>query len=215
MALPADFLKAAPVLTTSNGTGSAATPTRPCALAYPVVFRQEPNWCWAAVAKATADFYSAPGPSQCAIATTALATHPNPAVRGLDCCIAANASGPCNVEWKLDVALSVNGNFAPPTQSVSNFPPTVPPFASALLSAEMAAQRPVGVRIKWADTGSHFVAVYGYDVDASGTEYVCVGDPDPIYAATLARSRDRILLWDLATRYDVTGEWTTLYPTTP
>lgn len=212
MALPAEF-STIPVRPVASSGG--ATAPSPCALAYTVVFRQESNWCWAAVAKAVADFFAVIGTTQCSIATAALAAYPKPAVRGLDCCIAANAAGPCNVDWKLDAALSVYGNLAPPMRNVSSYPPAVPPFASALLSAEMTAKRPVGVRIKWADKGSHFVAVYGYDVDATGAEYVCVGDPDPVYAATLARSRDRILLWDLATRYDVTGEWTTLYPTTP
>jgi hypothetical protein len=122
------------------------------------------NWCWAAVSASVAGFFGTVGPSggpwqQCEIANAEFAQ--------TTCC--QDGSTPtCNCDWYLDRALTRVGHLAaPPTPGAILYPD---------VQQQIAANRPVGVRIGWLGDGGHFVAISGCD-DSSGSQMLDIEDP--------------------------------------
>jgi hypothetical protein len=71
------------------------------------------------------------------------------------------------------------------------------------VQTEIAAGRPLGVRIGWNPTGGHFLAIAGWQTTASGAEFYEVHDP--IWGVqTVSRSQ-------FETAYRGSGTWTHSY----
>jgi hypothetical protein len=165
---------------------------------YQLTFAMEPqkqtNWCWAAVAISVANFFGtfqanlAPW-TQCALANAEL---------GQTTCCTNGSSQNCDQDWTLDTALSRVGHLAGPK--------TNGPSAPADVEVELAASRPVGVRIGWYGGGKgHFVVISGYD-DSSGTPEVDV--EDPYWGPSVLLDFNTF-----STAYQSgTGQWTHTYP---
>lgn len=113
-------------------------------LAFTMQTQQQTNWCWAAVAASVAQYYdSGTGWTQCLVA--------NEHWDRTDCC-GSGASGPCNQYGWLDRALTDVGHFDRIESGTSTF---------AVIDAEIAAGRPVGIRVAWNGGGAHFLAIIG------------------------------------------------------
>lgn len=153
--------------------------------------QQQTNWCWAGVSAAVAAYYDAATAwTQCAIADAELGRS--------DCC-GAGASGPCNVPWYLNTALTRVGHLAAFTNGTLTF---------ATVQSEINAGRPVCVRIGWSGGGGHFVALTcWYRNLLSGTQSVRVDDPWPGYG------RSVWLFSSFSTAYQGSGSWTHSYRT--
>jgi hypothetical protein len=148
--------------------------------------QEQTNWCWSAVAKGVAAHIGAVW-QQCDIASLEL---------GQSCCPAGLNSGACNIPWYLDRALMRVGHFGGVFGGVAAF---------AQLAVEIAAKRPVGVRIGWAGGGGHFIAIRGYSI--VGPLHL-IDVEDPWYAASVATYAG------LQTAYKGSGTWTHSYWTT-
>ena len=113
------------------------------------------NWCWAATSTSVSHYYDTSSAwTQCAVATSCLAPE--------RCCEAAK---PCDIPYRLDLALQATANLR---RMVSKSLP----FED--LVTEIDAGAPVCCHIAWSGGGGHFVAVIGYD---STNEDVDVADP--------------------------------------
>jgi hypothetical protein len=130
--------------------------------------QEQDQWCWAAVGVSIANFLESPNPpqppgvphQQCAVV--------NQALHQTTCCI-DGSTNECDKDGFLDSALGILGHLRG-----SVVTGTIPP---AEIQQEIAAGRPVGVRIGWYPNGQlgHFVALTGYDED--GGPHVHVEDP--------------------------------------
>lgn len=183
---PRDLLLAAqPVRRTPRrglvapGSGSTGFKVQP---------QPQSNWCWAAVSTSVAAFYKAPGSwTQCKVANAELSR--------ADCC-GIGASGPCNIPWYLDRALTRVGCF-------SGISASVEPLAN--VQAEVAATRVLCLRIGWTGGGGHFIAIAGWYTGASGVVYINV--EDPISGAV------QVPYTKLVSAYQNAGRWTHSYRT--
>jgi hypothetical protein len=144
--------------------------------------QEQDNWCWAACAASTAVFFDpGTGWTQCSVA--------NGELRRTDCCDDP-VPGACDVYGFLDDALGIVGHFDSMTSSQE---------PESTLHAEIAAHRPLGVRIAWSGGGAHFAMCIGDD--AAGTVTVA----DPFYGT------NTIPYTTLQTGYEGSGTWTHSY----
>lgn len=146
------------------------------------------NWCWTAVSTSVSLFYSSGSPwTQCSVADAELARS--------DCC-GSGASGPCNIPWYLDRALTRVGCFAGITASAS---------AVATVQAEVAAVQVLCLRIGWFGGGGHFIAIAGWFTGTGGVIYIEVEDP---ISGTI-----QLPYATLVSSYQNSGRWTHSYLT--
>lgn len=122
---------------------------------FPMETQQQSQWCWAAVSVSTASYYGDPAWSQCALVNAEL---------GETGCCANGASSACNQPWSLQAALTRVGHL-------SSF--SLGRLGERDTEAQIAAGRPVAVRIDWGDGTGHFVVVSGMEPD----DIVTVEDP--------------------------------------
>jgi hypothetical protein len=149
--------------------------------------QQQTNWCWAAVSTSVAEFYHpSSGWTQCSVAGAELAR--------TDCC-GAGASGPCNVPWYLDKALTRVGRL---DHWVGGS------VAVAAVETEVTFARPLCLRVAWSGGGAHFLTIRGH-YGWNGTDYLSVDDP--IYG------KSDVAYGTLQTAYQGTGSWTHTYYT--
>jgi hypothetical protein len=165
--------------------------------------QSQDQWCWSAVGVSIALKYDPQlGLTQCALATRLYAKQGS----NLDCC--GNDQANCNKPQALADVLPLNGNLAGDAiqQSIS--------FDD--LSAQIDADRPLGVRIGWPpdETLGHFVVAEGYQVAPDGSQYVTIGDPSGDYAASA--NLTTITLGGLLNNYGLAGgKWDWSYCTCP
>lgn len=148
----------------------------------------ESNWCWAAVAVAVNCLFSPESEvQQCGIAQPVLTTEKQIGA-AVDCC--ANPEL-CNIPALLQDALTLCGNL---NKVEHGF------LAFAGVTAELDANRPVGVRIQWSNGGGHFLLIDGYREFNSGAQQVHVADPfyGPSY----------VLYGNFVNSYQDDGVWT-------
>ena len=146
-----------PVEARARRRAVAAPPTW-LRLPFAMQTQQQTMWCWAAVATSVALYFGpASGWTQCQVAGATLGRP--------DCCGPPPAS-PCNTPNYLDRALSAVSHFS------HMAPGQVTP---QVLDVELAASRPLAVRIQWAGGGGHFIALAG--VLLASQPYVGVVDP--------------------------------------
>jgi hypothetical protein len=149
--------------------------------------QQQTNWCWAATSTSVAQFYNPnSGWTQCLVANGELGRS--------DCC-GAGASGPCNVPWFLDTALTRVGRLDHWTGSVATV---------AEIENEVTFARPLCLRVAWSGGGAHFLAIRGHYI-VGGTDFVSVDDP--IYG------KSDVSYAVLQSSYQGTGSWTHTYYT--
>jgi hypothetical protein len=152
-------------------TSSAAQPVSPTGGARPssgalagfsMETQQQGEWCWAAVSVSVAKFYGTTSWSQCDLAAKEL---------DLDCCGAdgpVRGNGGCNRGWHLDTPLTRVGHFDRWNSSSEAF---------ADVQAEINSSRTLCARIAWNGGGAHYVALGGWSIDSTGTEFVDAYDP--------------------------------------
>jgi len=122
--------------------------------------QQQTNWCWAAVTLGVETFFnSATTETQCSIANKALGR--------ADCC-PSRQGNPCDQTWYLEDVLGKTGHLASPPSGPADFRD---------IQNQIALKRPLCCRIGWPGDGGHFVAIRGWTVGNSGTQYVDVQDP--------------------------------------
>jgi hypothetical protein len=161
-------------------------------------FRQQEEWCWAAVAVSVASFFSNQGgPSggrwqQCELVSAVSAQ----LVGTPEICCPPGAAPDCNKPWLLDSALQFVNHLAGA--------PTVGPCDYGYLQGEIGGNRPVGVRIGWDGGGpqGHFIVLTAYD-DAGQMVHV----EDPQYGPSDVN-------FELLRKhgYRELGNWTHTYP---
>jgi hypothetical protein len=109
--------------------------------------QQQDEWCWAAVSISIAAYFGDASWSQCGLANSFFGQ--------VLCCMYPNS---CNRPFFLDQALQKVGHFRLFSTG---------PAALNQVQAEIAAGRPLGVRIQWAGSGDgHFVAIDGCTDDS-------------------------------------------------
>jgi Papain-like cysteine protease AvrRpt2 len=147
----------------------------------------ESNWCWAATSTSVALFYNpSSGWEQCTVANGELGR--------TDCC-GSGASGPCNVPWYLQDALSLVGRL----DHMDNGVATV-----TQIETEVTFARPLCLRVAWSGGGAHFLAIRGHFA-AGGTDFISVDDP--IYG------KSDVSYTTLQSSYQGSGTWTHTYYT--
>lgn len=168
--------------------------------ALPLVFRarvlnytnhiqEQTNWCWAAVSTAVDHYYNSSSPNtQCSVANGTLGRN--------DCC-GVGASGPCNIPYFLNQALSNVGHLDFFTGS---------PYSFDKVVSEISSARPLCIRIGWAGGGGHFLAVYGYFALFVFSERLTLADP--IYGV---QTVNYTALFNDS--YQGSGTWTHTYET--
>lgn len=130
------------------------------ALNYTNLLQEQANWCWAAVSTAVDHFYNGSSTStQCSVANGTLGR--------TDCC-GTGASGPCNVAYYLDQALTDVGHLDTFTGSSYTYDATC---------QEINTSRPLCIRIGWKGGGGHFLAVVGYLAFSPVLERLLLADP--------------------------------------
>jgi hypothetical protein len=156
-------------------------------LSFHMQHQQQSNWCWAAVSTSVSHYYDPTSTwTQCLVA--------NGELNRTDCC-GGGASGACNVYGFLNSALQRVGHLDHMDGSAISFGAT---------RGEIAADRPVGIRVAWAGGGAHFLAIVGV-LDAT-QDWVAVDDP--IYGAS------DLTYTALKTAYQTPGStWTHTYYT--
>jgi hypothetical protein len=140
---------------------AAAIPSSDAIAGFTVPHQEQDNWCWAAVSVAVETYYGGANWSQCDLAGVQL---------GLGCC-SNPIPNACDVPFYLDRSLAGVGCF-------DRYVSGSVPYSS--VQTEIGARRPLCCRIQWS-VGGHFVAISDWRIDASGTEYVGVQDPDNGY----------------------------------
>jgi hypothetical protein len=173
----------------------APSPPQAAMLNFPMQAQQQTNWDWAAVASSVSAYYAIPNPPSLAHRQCELA---NWAFSRSDCCLMPLPIG-CDKPFSIGEALSHVGVLQQELQS---------PIALADITAQIAANRPIVVRIQWTGSGEgHAVVIIGYD---------CTGDAPTI---TLKDPWGQVLtlmpLSDFPAGYTSGGTWTHTYLTTP
>jgi hypothetical protein len=149
--------------------------------------QQQTNWCWAAVSTSVAEFYHpGSGWTQCSVAGAELSR--------TDCC-GSGASGPCNVPWYLDRALTRVGRL---DRWVAGS------VSVAAVETEVTYARPLCLRVAWSGGGAHFLTIRGH-YGWNGTDYLSVDDP--IYG------KSDVAYSTLQTAYQGSGSWSHTYYT--
>jgi hypothetical protein len=148
------------------------------------------NWCWAAVSEAIDGFYAAGGAAmtQCQIAGRVL---------GANCC-PAQRGGPHDVERPLDDGLRAVNHLRALV---------VGRAADNIVRQEIAANRPVCVRISYSAVRGHAIALIGC-ARAAGGFLVEFADPDPAYAGTQHRG-----LYGVTPPLHLSGTWSQAFLT--
>lgn len=146
----------------------------------------ELQWCWAATSASVAMFFvPSSGWVQCAVASKAFS---------IQCCGGASSGPTCNQPWYLNQALAIVGHLHHMTGQAEMF---------STVQAEIAAGRPLCVRVGWSGDGGHFLAIHGWQVAADGVEYYHVDDP--IFGKQTVERRK------FETAYQHNGTWTHSY----
>jgi hypothetical protein len=161
----------------------------PGQLNFTMQHQQQTNWCWAAVSSSVSHFYNAGSPwSQCKIANSELGR--------ADCC-GSGASGPCNQDGYLDVALGITGNLKSWTGGTESY---------ATVENQINGQHPLCVRIGWSGGGGHFIALTGYfDLNFIFFVFQLVTVDDPWYGRSI------IPYSTVVSSYQGSGSWTHSY----
>jgi|SRR5208337_1702560 len=146
------------------------------------------RWCWSAVGVGVATFYRPGKWTQCRLVGRVLNRR---------CCGNPIPNG-CDVCNSLDASLQTVGHYGGRSDQFEAF---------SVVQREINAQRPMGIRIKWAVPGAHFAALYGWDVLANGTEFLHVADP-------LYGSRQETYPWVVSRYLGPGNTWTHSYFTT-
>jgi Papain-like cysteine protease AvrRpt2 len=159
------------------------------------------NWCWAATAKSVSAFYNKASEwSQCKIASRAL---------NRDCC-SPDAKLSCDVYGYLPTALCITDNYDAEQRCDPDGDSRIA-LNFDTVAREIRAGHPIGVRIVWQRdgkfNGAHFVVIYGYKKDASGTYYL-VADP-------IGGKQPPLLENNFRHNYQGSGVWTQTYLTRP
>jgi Papain-like cysteine protease AvrRpt2 len=160
---------------------------------FTVQHQLQTQWCWAAVSVSIADFYETPTAwTQCKLVSAQF---------GSNGCCDNGASEECNRPWYVDRALTSLGAFlgwerVTPSDFVASLLPST-------VTADISAQRPVGVGIAWDGGGGHAIVIDGYQTDGA---MVAVEDP-------WEGSAD--LPVSLLHRYLGTGRWVDTFRTQP
>jgi len=169
MSIPSFMLPTVPLAGRSSGPGFLSKAAGPPPVGggrarslnrFVMQMQLHDNWCWAAVTASIAQFYRAQSWTvQCVVAA---------AEKNTQCCDPVNVTA-CDRPAPLDTPLGRTGHFSQRVDSSEEFSTVV---------AEIDAQRAFACRIEWHQSSdAHFVAVAGYSVDDSGTEYLEIGDP--------------------------------------
>jgi hypothetical protein len=144
------------------------------------------NWCWAATSTSVSHYFEqASSWTQCKVADATLQAN--------DCC-GGGANGHCNIPYYLDDALATTGNFlafVPGKQALTE------------VQKEIAAGRPLCIRVGWVGDGGHFLSIIGWMVAASGITYFTLADP--IYGVST------VTMDTLDGTYQGSGEWSHSY----
>lgn len=151
--------------------------------------QNQENWCWSTVATCIARYYhSDSGFTPCLLANVQL---------GATTCCVDGSTPQCNQAWYLDRALVETDNY------YTYFPR---PATQTEVQTEVLSNRPLGVRIGWANSGGrgHFVAIDGFSYPSY---LISVEDPETGSATTLDYNT-------FLTAYRGTGQWTHSYWTT-
>jgi hypothetical protein len=128
---------------------------------FTVPHQEQDNWCWAAVSVGVATYYGGVNWTQCSLAGAQLR---------LGCC-STPIPNACDVPYYLDRSLTGAGCFDRYVNGSALY---------STVQTEIGARRPLCCRIQWS-VGGHFVAISDWSIDANGTEYVGVQDPDNGY----------------------------------
>ena len=128
---------------------------------FTVPHQEQDNWCWAAVSVGVDSCYGGGNWTQCRLAGAEL---------GLGCCSTPFPNG-CDAPFYLDRSLTGVGRFDRYVHGSAVY---------STVQTEIGARRPLCCRIQWS-VGGHFVAISDWSIDAKGTEYVGVQDPDNGY----------------------------------
>lgn len=149
------------------------------------------QWCWAATTCGVASHYEPnAGYTQCGVAQKTLDR--------LDCCQGDPRGGPCDEPYQLNLALAAVGHLGSFIQGTLD---------EAVLTTELANNRPVGIRIEWEGGGGHFVVIAGF---LGGTDpMVEVHDP----AKTQGTGRLVVSYGDVVAAYEGLGSWSHSYQT--
>lgn len=160
--------------------------TQPLPLDIP--HQEQDWWCWCAIAVGVSSFYDgAFGLSQCQAAARVL--------RQPGACISPD-SPEVNVMHELDLALGEFQHFRGPVIQG--------PLEFSAVRAEIDAGRPVGVRIRFMDSGiGHFTVIRGYR--AGGFRMLSIDDP--LY------DESEVAYEHFVSRYRGTGAWRQTYLT--
>lgn len=149
--------------------------------------QEQTQWCWAAVTASIADYYRASAwHQQCVVASRE---------KSSQCCNSQNP-GICNVPTPLDGPLTRTGHFS--NGRVDS------PQQFDVVEQEIGGQRALACRVVWGNGTAHFVAVTACSVDASGAEYVEIGDP-------LQPGPTNIPYDEFVSNYRGEGTWTNSY----
>lgn len=110
--------------------------------------QEQTEWCWAAVTASIANFFAGnSNMKQCALV--------NNATLRSDCCDEGD-SDPCNQPFALDTALRRLSLLQKTQRGQPGF---------KAVADEIAAGRPLAVRILWSEGGGHAIVVYGVTDD--------------------------------------------------
>lgn len=126
--------------------------------------QEQDMWCWAAVAASLCVFYQDDtGRKQCDLANRFL----EPVRNGVDCC-SNGSSADCNVTFSFPDAIDELGHF---DSTLSG------PLSFEDVGNQISANRPVAVRIKFADSSGHVIVLAGSEETSDGRQWVKVADP--------------------------------------
>lgn len=125
-------------------------------------YQQRTNWCWAATGVSVRVYYQPASPlTQCVLVCATLGRN--------DCCNNLQvAAHPCNVTGDLGAVL----------QTLAHLQATVArPATLAEIAVQIAALRPLALRVGWVNGGGHAMACTGYFLALNGLYYLQIQDP--------------------------------------
>jgi len=176
-----------PPLLGPPAAAAAAAPQGNILLGFRMQIQLQSEWCWAATGASTDRFYRPTSTlTQCGVANLELGT--------TSCCQTPTS---CNQQRSLKSVLTKVQRLAP-----NGF--TAGPVTFQSLQTQLAARRPVAVRVQWSGGGGHFVVIDGVEVTGN-VPTVIVRDP---YSGT-----SRVSYATFLTAYRGSGRWTHTYLT--
>lgn len=152
-------------------------------LRYTHQMQQQSNWCWSATSVSIRRYYQ-PGSTltQCQLVNSR---------RGLSNCCTSGSSDACNKPDKTAQALNGLGHLASDQGSSST---------RAKVASELAAGRPLGIRIKWQGT------------DVGHANVICGMDEGDLLIVRDSIYGDQVLDFDVfSTAYQTNGSWDRTY----